>query len=63
MSIKRLSLLRDLFKTTKFWQENYIILREFKYFRRIAILALLFTLTAAAFEGFGVGFLLAFYKV
>lgn len=62
MSIKRLSLLRDLFKTTKFWQENYIILREFKYFRRIAILALVFTLTAAAFEGFGVGFLLAFLQ-
>ncbi|WP_236739186.1 heterocyst formation ABC transporter subunit HepA [[Phormidium ambiguum] IAM M-71] len=60
--MKQLSLLRNLFKTTKFWQENYIILREFKYFRRIAILALLFTLSAAAFEGFGVGFLLAFLQ-
>ncbi|OKH32827.1 ABC transporter ATP-binding protein [[Phormidium ambiguum] IAM M-71] len=62
MGMKQLSLLRNLFKTTKFWQENYIILREFKYFRRIAILALLFTLSAAAFEGFGVGFLLAFLQ-
>jgi subfamily B ATP-binding cassette protein MsbA len=54
--------IRNLLKATKFWQENYIILREFKHFRRIAILALLFTFTAAAFEGFGVGFLLAFLQ-
>lgn len=62
MSLQQLNLLRNFFKTTKFWQENYIILREFKYFRRIAILALIFTFTAAAFEGFGVGFLLAFLQ-
>lgn len=54
--------IRNLLKATKFWQENYIILREFKYFRRVAVLALLFTSIAAVFEAFGVGFLLAFLQ-
>ncbi|MGA9382747.1 MAG: heterocyst formation ABC transporter subunit HepA [Phormidium sp.] len=62
MSLQQLKPIRNLFKATKFWQDNYIILREFKHFRKIAILALLFTFTAAAFEGFGVGFLLAFLQ-
>jgi len=54
------SLIRSLLKATRFWQENYLILREFKYFRRIALLALGFTLLATAFEVFGLGFILAF---
>lgn len=54
--------IRSLLKATSFWQENYIVLREFKYFRRIAILALVFTLISATFEGFGVGFLLSFLQ-
>lgn len=53
---------RNLLKATKFWQRNNLILREFKNFPKIAILALVFTLLAAAFEGFGVGFLLAFLQ-
>ncbi|MCA1993910.1 MAG: ABC transporter ATP-binding protein/permease [Coleofasciculus sp. S288] len=53
---------RNLLKATSFWQENYLILREFKYFRRVAILALVFTLLAAVFEGFTVGFLLTFLQ-
>lgn len=53
---------RNLLKATSFWQENRIVLREFKYFRRIAILALVFTLISATFEGFGVGFLLSFLQ-
>lgn len=47
---------------TKFWQNNYLILREFKYFPRITILAIVFTLLAAIFEGFGVGFLFSFLQ-
>lgn len=62
MILQQLNLLQNLFKTTNFWQENHIILREFKYFRKVAILALIFTFIAAAFEGFGVGFLLAFLQ-
>ncbi|MFB2897671.1 heterocyst formation ABC transporter subunit HepA [Aerosakkonemataceae cyanobacterium BLCC-F50] len=62
MIIKQLKPIRNLLKATKFWQENYVILREFKYLRKVALLALFFTFTAAAFEGFGVGFLLAFLQ-
>ena len=54
--------IRNLLKATKFWQENYLILREFKNFRRVAVFALVFTFIAATFEGFGVGFLLAFLQ-
>lgn len=54
--------IRSLLKATKFWQNNYLILREFKYFPQIAILALLFTFLAATFEGVGIGFLLSFLQ-
>ncbi len=54
--------IRNLLKATSFWQDNYFILREFKYFRRVAVLAVLFTLVAAVFEGFGVGFILSFLQ-
>ncbi|AFZ26763.1 ABC-type multidrug transport system, ATPase and permease component [Cylindrospermum stagnale PCC 7417] len=52
----------NLFKATKFWQENYLILREFKHFRQIAILALIFSFLAATFEGVSLGFLLSFLQ-
>ena len=32
--------LRQILKATRFWQDNYLILREFKHFRWIAILTL-----------------------
>jgi subfamily B ATP-binding cassette protein MsbA len=54
--------IRNLLKATSFWQNNYFILREFKYFRRIAILAVVFTVIAAIFEGFGVGLILSFLQ-
>ena len=49
-------------KKTKFWQQNYFILREFKDFRRVAFLALVLTCTAAALEGIGVGLILSFLQ-
>ncbi|PIG95300.1 heterocyst formation ABC transporter subunit HepA [Gloeocapsopsis sp. IPPAS B-1203] len=49
-------------KASSFWQGNYLIIREFKHFRRIILLALLFTLLAAVFEGIGVGFILTFIQ-
>lgn len=58
MHIKLSTPIRNLLKATRFWKDNYLILREFKHFRRIAILAVVFTLLAAVFEGFGVGFIL-----
>ena len=48
--------------TTKFWQDNYVLLREFKHFRKIAVLALTFTVLAAIFEGITVGLLLSFLQ-
>ncbi len=62
MHIKVPMPIRNLLKATSFWKNNYFILREFKYFRRIAVLAVLFTLLAAAFEGIGVGFILTFLQ-
>lgn len=54
--------IRNSFKASTFWKDNYLILREFKYFPGIAILAIVFAIGAAAFEGFGLGFLLAFLQ-
>ncbi|QYX33741.1 heterocyst formation ABC transporter subunit HepA [Sphaerospermopsis torques-reginae] len=54
--------LRYFLKTTKFWQENHLILREFKHFRKVTILALVFTFLAATFEGISIGFLLSFLQ-
>lgn len=49
-------------KSTKFWKQNYLILREFKSFRWLAIAAVMFALLASVTEGFGLGFLLAFLQ-
>ncbi len=54
---------RQLIKTTRFWQDNSIILREFKHFRMIAITALTYTLLAAIFEGTTVGLIASFLQV
>lgn len=54
--------IRNWLKATSFWQDNYFLIREFRYFAWIAILAVVFALLAAAFEGFGLGFLLAFLQ-
>jgi ATP-binding cassette, subfamily B, bacterial MsbA len=62
MRLKLPNWIRNFLKATSFWQDNSLILREFKYFPRIALLALAFTLLAAVFEGFGVGFLLSFLQ-
>ena len=62
MLIKLHTPIRSLLKATGFWKDNYFVLREFKYFRRIAVLAVLFTFLAAIFEGFGIGFILSFLQ-
>ncbi|MBE9218185.1 heterocyst formation ABC transporter subunit HepA [Dolichospermum flos-aquae] len=51
-----------LFQATSFWQNNRLILRQFKHFRIVAILALVFSILSASFEGFGLGFLLVFLQ-
>ncbi|MBW4418227.1 MAG: ABC transporter ATP-binding protein/permease [Myxacorys californica WJT36-NPBG1] len=62
MSLIFSNLLRKLLKPTAFWQNNYIILREFKYFPQLAILAIVFSLLAALLEGVGIGLLLSFLQ-
>lgn len=54
--------INHLLKATKFWQNNYIFLREFKHFRKIAILAIIFSFLASSFEGVSIGFLLTFLQ-
>lgn len=55
-------ILRRFLKTTQFWRDNALILREFKHFPGVISAAIAFALLAAAFEGFGLGFLLAFLQ-
>ncbi|MEL6262453.1 MAG: heterocyst formation ABC transporter subunit HepA [Cyanobacteria bacterium J06626_6] len=62
MKSRLLSPIRRGAKRTRLWQGNALILREFKYFPRIVLLALLFTLLAAAFEGLGIGTILTFLQ-
>ena len=54
---------RRFLKATKFWQDNFLVLREFKHFKAIAITALVCTLLAAFFEGATVGLIAAFLQV
>jgi subfamily B ATP-binding cassette protein MsbA len=55
-------LLKNLVKASSFWQDKYLILQEFKHFRKIAILAIVFSFLAATFEGVSIGFLLSFLQ-
>lgn len=54
--------IRQFFKATRFWQDNYLILREFKNFRWIATVAIIFTLLSAFFEGATVGLIASFLQ-
>lgn len=51
-----------LLKKSNFWQNNYLLLKEFKHFYPIAISAIVLSILSAAFEGFGLGFLLVFLQ-
>ncbi|MEC4815907.1 MAG: ABC transporter ATP-binding protein [Scytonema sp. PMC 1069.18] len=56
------NLFLKIIKRTKFWKQNYLLLREFKHFRGTAVLAIVFTIFAATFEGVSIGFLLSFIQ-
>ncbi|NDJ16627.1 heterocyst formation ABC transporter subunit HepA [Myxacorys almedinensis] len=62
MRLKLPRLLRNVLRSTSFWQENRLILREFGHFPWVVVAAIAFALCSAAFEGFGFGFLLAFLQ-
>lgn len=54
--------LPNIIKTTSFWRDNSVILRELKHFRKIVILALVTTLIAAFLEGATVGLISSFLQ-
>ncbi|MEL6605515.1 MAG: heterocyst formation ABC transporter subunit HepA [Cyanobacteria bacterium J06614_10] len=56
------NLVKKVIKTTRFWREHRLILREFKNFQGVAILAVAFAFVAAFFEGATVGFIAAFLQ-
>ncbi len=57
-----LAFCRRLIKLTNFWQDNYVFLREFKYFWQVAILAVIFSFLAAAFEGIALAVINSFLQ-
>ena len=49
-------------KATKLWRNNYVIFKELKHFRWIAIAAIVFTIFSSTFEGLTVSFISAFLQ-
>ncbi|MEA5616716.1 heterocyst formation ABC transporter subunit HepA [Cronbergia sp. UHCC 0137] len=62
MNLRFLDSLLIFLKASRFWEDNHLILQEFKHFRKITILAFIFALFAATFEGVSIGFLLSFLQ-
>ena len=62
MHFKPARLVHKFISPTRFWQDNAVFLREFKYFPQVAVLALMFSFLAATFEGVSIGFLLSFLQ-
>ena len=55
-------IVRNLVRTTKFWQDNYLVLNQFKYFKFIAIAAIACTLFGAFFDGITVSLIASFLQ-
>ena len=55
-------MIRNLVRATSFWQDNYIILRQFKYFKFIAFIAISSTLVGAFFDGVTVSLIASFLQ-
>ncbi len=62
MKSKLPGIVRSVVRTTSFWKENRLILRELRSFRWVVFLAILFALMAAFFEGITVGFIASFLQ-
>ncbi len=50
MNQKLKRIIHNLVRATSFWQDNYIIVRQFKYFKTIATIAIICTLVGAFFD-------------
>jgi len=62
MKFKHFLFAHQFLRTTGFWRDNKLILREIKRFPYRLALVFLFSMLAAVFEGFGISFLLAFLQ-
>lgn len=62
MHLKLPHCIRHVIKASSFWQDNHLILREIRHFPRFIILTVIFSISAAIFEGFGIGFLFGFLQ-
>jgi ATP-binding cassette, subfamily B, bacterial MsbA len=62
MKLQLPNTIRVFVKANSFWKKYHLILREFKYFWGVAVLAVLFALIAAFFEGITVGFIASFLQ-
>lgn len=62
MKIALFTGLKKLIKGTSFGQEHHFILREFKHFRAMIALSILFALIGALLEGVTVGFIAVFLQ-
>lgn len=58
-----LAFFRRLIESTNFWQQNYVFLREFKYFWGIALFAVAFSFLGAIFEGAALAVINSFLQV
>ena len=59
---KSKQIVRNLVRATKFWQDNYLILNQFKYFKFITIAAIACTLIGAFFDGVTVSLIASFLQ-
>lgn len=62
MQFRFSSIMYRMLKASHLWKQYYFIIQEFRFFKKISFLALVFTLLAAIFEGFGIGFVLTFLQ-
>ncbi len=60
MKLKLKQIIYSSVKLTSFWQNNYLILRQLKYFKLIAFTAIAFTLIGACFDGITVSLIASF---
>ena len=54
--------MRKNFRTTRLWRDNSLILREFKYFKTITVIATIFIIVGALLEGATVGAIASFLQ-
>ncbi len=62
MNLRCKQIIRNVVKASNFWQDNRLILNQFKYFKSIAIAAIGCTLIGAFFDGVTVSLIASFLQ-